>query len=345
MSPSDKETLHNPLRYWNDRPDYLATLDQRDAEMDREDSLSDRYAFQLGQDIASHGLSIDPDTTCAEMVRGFEHGKRQPSRIADVYLRKLLTLRKNAYHREIAVSSALTKEYLKSITVTVRPVSGVNLTQGTMTDTDWSVDRLNNHLGYVPGNLCIMSARVNRLKDASDVVSIASQGMFNWLLLGGDDGLYQDVGSGLLAIEAMRLASLMQGPSHMRSGGLVRFPPYAMAPSAWATFDGAIAGIHMECARACVDEGYPYRRRRDLFKHLGKEHWSKSNRLVSLLRKKLANGKHPADVWFDDGPLDMLLELNEEFLSNPPPIDDAVDLEAVRQRVQAGIDPLAQFAR
>jgi len=345
MEAPDKETLHNPLRYWNDRPDYLAEMDQRDAEMDREDSLSDRYAFQLGQDLASHGLSIDPDTTCSEMVRGFEHGKRQPSRTADVYLRKLLTLRKNAYLRGIPVSSALTKEYLKSITVTVCPVSGVNLTQGTMTDTDWSVDRLNNQLGYVPGNLCIMSARVNRLKDADNVTSIGMQGAYKWLILGGGDGLYEDGGSGLLAIESMRLASLMQGPSHMRSGGFARFPSFAMAPSAWATFDGAIAGIHMECARSRVDEGFPYRRRRDLFKHLGKEHWSNSNRLVSLLRKMLANGKHPADVWFDDAPLDMLLELNEEFLSNPPPVDGAVDLEAVRQSIQAGIDPLAQFAR
>ncbi len=345
MEAPDKETLHNPLRYWSDRPDYLAEMDQRDAEMDREDSLSDRYAFQLGQDLASHGLSIDPDTTCTEMVRGFEHGKRQPSRTADVYLRKLLTLRKNAYHRGIAVSSALTKEYLKSITVTVCPVSGVNLTQGTMTDTDWSVDRLNNQLGYVPGNLCIMSARVNRLKDASDVASIALQGTYKWLLAGDGDGLYQDVGFGLLAIEAMRLAALMQGPTHMRSGGFARFTPYAMAPSAWATFDGAIAGIHMECARSRVDEGFPYRRRRDLFKRLGKEHWSKSNRLVSLLRKMLANGKHPADVWFDDTPLDMLLELIEEFVSNPPPVDGTVDLEAVRQSIKAGLNPLAKFER
>ncbi len=214
-----------------------------------------------------------------------------------------------------------------------------------MTDTDWSVDRLNNQLGYVPGNLCIMSARVNRLKDASDVASIALQGTYKWLLAGDGDGLYQDVGFGLLAIEAMRLAALMQGPTHMRSGGFARFTPYAMAPSAWATFDGAIAGIHMECARSRVDEGFPYRRRRDLFKRLGKEHWSKSNRLVSLLRKMLANGKHPADVWFDDTPLDMLLELIEEFVSNPPPVDGTVDLEAVRQSIKAGLNPLAKFER
>ena len=29
----------------------------------------------------------------------------------------------------------------------------------------------------------------------------------------------------------------------------------------------------------------------------------------------------------------------------PSPVDGAVDLEAVRQRVQAGLDPLARFAR
>lgn len=143
-----------------------------------------------------------------------------------------------------------------------------------------------------------MSARVNRLKDADDVSSIGMQGAYKWLILGGGDGLYEDGGSGLLAIEMMRLASLMQGPSHMRSGGFARFPPFAMAPSAWATLDGAIAGIHMECARSRVDEGFPYRRRRDLFKHLCKEHWSKSNRLVSLLRKKLA---HDILAWPEQG--------------------------------------------
>lgn len=344
MKTPDKETLYNPLRYWSDRPDYLAQMDKQDAEMDREDSLSDRYAFMLGQDLATYGLSIDRQTTCAEMTRGFEHGKRQPSKIADVYLRKLLTLRKNAYHRGIVVSSALTKEYLKSITVTVCPVSGVNLTQGTQTDTDWSVDRLNNALGYVPGNLCIMSARVNRLKDTAGVQNIGLENAFNCLIFGGEVGLYQDVGSGLLAIEAIRLIALMQGPTHMGTGGITRFLPYAMAPSAWTTIDGAIAGIHVECARSRVDDGYAYRRRRDLFKRLGKDQWSKSNRLVNLLRSELAKGKHPADVWLDEVPMDLLMELMDEFLINPPDFE-GIDLQTVKAEVMSGINPLVQFLR
>lgn len=94
--------------------------------MGREGFLSKHYAFQLGKELAIRGLSIGPHTTCTEMVRGLGHSKRQPSRTEHLYLRKLLTQCKNAYHRDISVSSALNKDYLKGITVTVCSGSGVN---------------------------------------------------------------------------------------------------------------------------------------------------------------------------------------------------------------------------
>ena len=111
-----------------------------------------------------------------------------------------------------------------------------------------------------------------------------------------------------------------------------------------ATIDGAIAGIHVECARSRVDDGYAYRRRRDLFKRLGKDQWSKSNRLVNLLRSELAKGKHPADVWLDEVPMDLLMELMDEFLINPPDFE-GIDLQTVKAEVMSGINPLVQFLR
>lgn len=162
------EHIFNELRFWTDRPSFIAELDRRDAELDREDSLSDRYAFHLGEDIGICRLAPPDEWPSDQMERGYVEGLNRPAKHADAYLRKLLTLRRNAFARGIPVSSALTTEFLRRITVTVCPVSGQPLTQGTMTDTDWSLDRLENSLGYVPGNVCFVSTRVNRLKGTDD---------------------------------------------------------------------------------------------------------------------------------------------------------------------------------
>lgn len=158
-----RENLLNPLRFWNDAPDFMAAFDKQDASLDRDDSLSDRYAFQLGEDMGVLRMSPADDWPSVEMERGFIHGQSRRARASNVYTRKLLTLKCNAFERQIPVSSVLTTDYLKQITVTVCPLSGVNLTQGALAETDWSIDRLDNTLGYVPGNVCIVSTRVNQL--------------------------------------------------------------------------------------------------------------------------------------------------------------------------------------
>lgn len=336
------QQLFNPLRYWSDRPEFMAAFDALDAELDREDSLSDRYAFQLGEGMGNFRLSALEQWPSTEMERGYQHGLSRPAKPTDGYVRKLMTLRRNAFARGIPVSSALTKEYLRRIAVTVCPVSGVDLTQGTMADTDWSVDRLDNSIGYVPGNICIVSSRVNQLKGSCDFRSLADEAQAV-LLREGPDGFYKLLGNGLLVAEALRMAALMAAPSGFACGMLARYAPFAMAPSAWATMDSVVAGIHVECARPRI-EGFAYSRRAALFKRLGSGFWRMSSRLVELVRSELARGSHPADVWFDGRTLTLLNQLTDEFMNSPPQIE-GIDVNLLAQNMKNKVSPLGQYAR
>jgi hypothetical protein len=164
--------IHHPLRYWTDFPVSLPEILSKESALDREDSLSERYAFQIGEDLGIHRLSQGGEWTSDSMERGYMNGLESQARFADVYLRKLLQLRRNAFSRLIPVSSEITVDYLRSITVTVCPISGVELTQGTQTESDWSVDRLANSLGYVPGNVCILNAGINRSKGKKPMTDV-----------------------------------------------------------------------------------------------------------------------------------------------------------------------------
>ena len=198
--------LYNPLRYWNDQQDGFPTLDRADAEADREDSLSDRYAFQLGEGLALCRMEPPAQWPSDEMAKGHGHGLKRVPKHADVYLSKLLRLRVNAYVRRLPFSSAITTDYLRSITVTVCPVSAAPLTQGMLADTDWSVDRLDNGLGYVPGNICFMSTRVNVIKGAANFDQLLAGGAASALLV-GRDALKQRTPGGLLVLEVLRLCA------------------------------------------------------------------------------------------------------------------------------------------
>jgi hypothetical protein len=308
--------IHHPLRYWTDFPVSLPEILLKESALDREDSLSDRYAFQIGEDLGIHRLSQGGEWTSDSMERGYMNGLETQARFADVYLRKLLQLRRNAFSRSIPVSSEITVDYLRSITVTVCPISGVELTQGTQTESDWSVDRLANSLGYVPGNVCIIATRVNHLKGSDSFLPLLDEA-FNILLSEGESGLASNVGNGLMVIEAIRLGALMAAPSGYAKGKIGDFPPFAMAPSTWCSIKGFITGMHMGSARSVI-EGKAHRMRAKFFKSMGKDIWSVSNRFVSMLRQKLQQGVHPCDVFFDVRILNLLNEMSSALLANPP---------------------------
>lgn len=334
--------LFNPLRYWADEPLDMPVLDARDAELDREDSLSERYAFMLGENLGTHRLGLSENCQNEAMERGYAHGFSSSARHAGVYLRKLLTLRSNAFRRGIPVSSALTTEYLQEITVTVCPVSGVALTQGTLHDSDWSIDRLDNELGYVPGNVCFVSTRVNTLK-GSMAFKPAIDAAASLLEEHEEHGYSMDIGNGLVAIEAWRIAALMAGPAGYAIGKFGLFPPMAMAPCVWASFQSMVAGLHTSCARTRL-EGAHQRKREKLFKHLGKDMWRTSSKLVDAIATCLRRGIHPCDIWLVPENSMPLAELSNALMSSPPPSAMALSDETVSLSIK-GFSPVSQFAR
>jgi hypothetical protein len=79
-----------------------------------------------------------------------------------------VSLRGNAKKRGIPFS--LTEEDLKAVWTEVCPVFGVPLQLNTVRQNNsLSVDRIDNSVGYVPGNICVMSWRANRLKTDATV--------------------------------------------------------------------------------------------------------------------------------------------------------------------------------
>jgi hypothetical protein len=74
-------------------------------------------------------------------------------------------LRLGALSRHSIVQPEITPQYLKYIDTDLCPVSLIPLTHSTRTDTDWSVDRINNSGAYADANLMVISARVNRVKN------------------------------------------------------------------------------------------------------------------------------------------------------------------------------------
>ena len=336
--------LYSPLRYWHDRPRGFPGLDRADAEADCEDSLSDRYAFVLGEGLGLSQMEPLMQWPCDAMAAGYRHGQRRSPKHGDAYLRKLLRLRVNAYARRLPFSSAITTDYLLDITVTVCPVSGVPLTQGTLRDTDWSVDRLENGLGYVPGNICFMSSRVNAIKGTASFDELLEGGVAS-ALLKGRSALEQHTPSGLQVLEVLRLASLVAAPASIaRSAQFREFPPLAMAPRIWVTPYCWMAGLHVDCARSRL-ETPAQQLRRTWVKRLGTSVWRSSTRLVDRIRGQLGANVHPCDLWLDLECTSMLLDLMDAVFENPPPLPGGVEPDAALKALNSQFRSVSTYAR
>jgi hypothetical protein len=124
----------------------------------------DKIAFDLGWDYAIYGMWLDDQAPLA-MVEGHRQGQRRGSRKPlDRYIQKFLYLRYGALKRKRAVSEYVTPELIRYITAKYCPITRIELTHGTMTDSDWSIDRINNDGAYAPGNIVVMSTKANHIK-------------------------------------------------------------------------------------------------------------------------------------------------------------------------------------
>jgi hypothetical protein len=132
-------------------------------------------------------------------VAAFE--RQQPRRADDRFVRKWLQLRLNAWRRGRVVAHDVTPGLLRALDVSHCPILRRPLTHATRTDTDWSVDRLNNDAAYAASNLAVMSVLANRAKGALGFAEVLQRAE------GGENV------DGLSPKEWMRMAALMLGPT------------------------------------------------------------------------------------------------------------------------------------
>jgi hypothetical protein len=172
--------------------------------------------FELGWDIAALGRSIDSIACNADVRDGYKAGKLhfpRPRRHPDRFEIKWLQLRLGALSRHRIVQPEITPQYLKYIDTDVCPVSLIGLTHSTRTDTDWSVDRINNSGAYADANLMVISARVNRVKNDKTYDEVRRLADNNTSC------------PALSQIEWRRLACLMYGAHHLEGADDTRDAP------------------------------------------------------------------------------------------------------------------------
>lgn len=125
-------------------------------------------AFDIGHDFAFYRMPV-PDTSCQEVLDGFAQKKMQggSSRRSTLSIRKWLNLRLHAYERKIHIDDDVTADFIDELyqkTGGNCPATRALMTQGTLTETDWSVDRVLNEFGYVRPNIAVMSTLANKAK-------------------------------------------------------------------------------------------------------------------------------------------------------------------------------------
>lgn len=138
---------------------------------------NDRTAFLIGEDYGRYGLSAPAEADEAFM-QGYEsvQSQRRRALTADRFVRKWLQVRFNAWKRNRYVAPEFSLEFLRSIDRPKCPVSEVEFTYGTGTDSDWSVDRIDNDGGYTPRNVVVVTTRVNRAKGSLSLRQILMLG-------------------------------------------------------------------------------------------------------------------------------------------------------------------------
>ncbi len=129
-----------------------------------------RIGFEIGWDLALHGLQLMPSHGGAiidgHKAWSLSHPAGAVCRVdaRSAWTRKWLQVRSGAWQRRIKFDSEVTPDYLLSITPERCPITRVDLTVGTLCDSDWSLDRVNNDLGYVQGNIAVISSHANKAK-------------------------------------------------------------------------------------------------------------------------------------------------------------------------------------
>ena len=161
----------------------------------------ERVALNIGWDYGVHRRRLPAEATHHAFAQGYAEGKKRPARDTPEPVRKWLQIRFNAWTRKRIVRPEVTAGYLAFLLNDMKcPVSQIDLTYRTVTENDWSIDRVNNDGAYATGNLAVLSTRVNAAKGGMTYADVCARA----------DGVISD--ESLTRIEWARLASLMEGP-------------------------------------------------------------------------------------------------------------------------------------
>lgn len=151
----------------------------------------------IGFEFARLGVRL-PEECPAVVLEGFREGQhqRRGRAFSTPYERKLLRLKLSAFKRGRAVDENVTPAFLEQIAVAYCPITRREMTSGTGTDSDATVDRVFNDAAYAVGNLAMMSMKANQAKGTllpSALLELAGSGSET---------------RGLSSMEWMRLACL-----------------------------------------------------------------------------------------------------------------------------------------
>lgn len=141
-------------------------------------------AFEIGFDHYRFNLPLDivrfPDQYRKDVRNGFDAAKIQnvSKKKADIFEKKLLSIRDRGLVKGLIVSITvddLRYEFKK--TRGICPITGIAFTFAEHTETNWSVDRINNDLGYFSDNIVIISVVANQAKSDLDLSGIIKKSL------------------------------------------------------------------------------------------------------------------------------------------------------------------------
>ena len=136
-------------------------------------------AFEIGFDHYRFDLPLDisrfQDNHRQQIRYGYEAAKHQQvtQKKPDLYERKLMTLRDRALVKGLEVTITV-KDLQKQLAQTNGscPITELLFTFAENNDTDWSIDRVDNTLGYCPDNIVIVSVLANQAKSNLDLAGL-----------------------------------------------------------------------------------------------------------------------------------------------------------------------------
>lgn len=137
---------------------------------------TDIEKFDIGFDYRRFKVKLPESVTDRFILDGYKAAERCSTKKSDIYIRKWLSIRlrcltKNRIctivPKDIEIAFLKTKGFC--------PILNRKLTFGEKQGLDWSVDRVDNNLGYTPTNIVIVSDFANKVKDCRDFYGIVDK--------------------------------------------------------------------------------------------------------------------------------------------------------------------------